>query len=487
MPFDGSGNYNPPSSPTFPAVGGQVISATYYNSVINDIATALSNTLTRDGQGKPSVNINWNAKNLSNVADLSVNGTIYAGAGGYKFTADASLDTGFDWASEGVINVRCNNTVIGTFSSTGFSGTAANATLAATATNALALGGLARTGFAELTGATFTGAVGVGGDLSVFGNILLANTNPTVTFNTGGPQILVPGIANTIAIRTSGVERFRVTSSGNVGVGTAAPATTFHVLGDVRIQNVGVPTLQLNGTDITINAPAANTLAFTTSGVERARLNNVGHLGINNTTPGYSLDVASLDTTAGVGYALRLRANSTANGVSVQFTDSGVTEQRGVITVNSTEGIFQLDGSRVLRLRTSSADRLIITAAGNVGINNGSPGDRLSVGGAISDSLGNVRRLIKAALTTGTLTAAEANMLIRATGGVTVPNAVFAANDSVVILNKSGGNITITQGASLTLTDTNGATGNRTLANHGIATVWFNSSGDAVIFGTGLS
>ena len=106
---------------------------------------------------------------------------------------------------------------------------------------------------------------------------------------------------------------------------------------------------------------------------------------------------------------------------------------------------------------------------------------------SIADSAGNVRNIVKSGETSGTLTAASANGLVRAVGGVTIPNSVFAANNSVMIVNKSGGSITVTQGSGLTLTDTSGATGNRTLANHGVATVWFNTASDAIIFGAGLS
>lgn len=50
MPFNGSGTYSPPSPPTFPAVSGTKIRSSYFNSVINDLATALSNCVARDGQ-----------------------------------------------------------------------------------------------------------------------------------------------------------------------------------------------------------------------------------------------------------------------------------------------------------------------------------------------------------------------------------------------------------------------------------------------------
>lgn len=87
MPFDGSGNYVPPGAPTFPAVGGTTIVSTYYNAVINDLATALSLCITRDGQGKPTSDTNWNGKSLTNVNILScttlnvTNGIGYASGG----------------------------------------------------------------------------------------------------------------------------------------------------------------------------------------------------------------------------------------------------------------------------------------------------------------------------------------------------------------------------------------------------------------------
>lgn len=79
MAFDGSGNYTPAAAPSFPAVAGAVISPVYYNAVINDIATALGNCLTRDGQGKPSAAIDWNGKNLTGVGNLAAATAAFTG------------------------------------------------------------------------------------------------------------------------------------------------------------------------------------------------------------------------------------------------------------------------------------------------------------------------------------------------------------------------------------------------------------------------
>lgn len=88
----------------------------------------------------------------------------------------------------------------------------------------------------------------------------------------------------------------------------------------------------------------------------------------------------------------------------------------------------------------------------------------------------------------GTLVIGDRGTLVSVTAGVTVPADVFAANDVVTIYNNSSGNITITQGGSLTLRQVGTAnTGNRTLAQRGLVTVVFISATEAVISGGGLT
>jgi hypothetical protein len=88
----------------------------------------------------------------------------------------------------------------------------------------------------------------------------------------------------------------------------------------------------------------------------------------------------------------------------------------------------------------------------------------------------------------GTLVIGDRGTLVSVTAGVTVPANIFAANDVVTIYNNSAGNITITQGGSLTLRQVGTAnTGNRTLAQRGLVTVVFISATEAVISGGGLT
>ncbi len=88
----------------------------------------------------------------------------------------------------------------------------------------------------------------------------------------------------------------------------------------------------------------------------------------------------------------------------------------------------------------------------------------------------------------GTAAVGDRGCLLSVTAGVTIPASVFAANDTFSIYNNSASGITITQGAGLTLRQVGTAnTGNRTLAQRGLATVVFISATEAVISGGGLT
>jgi hypothetical protein len=100
-----------------------------------------------------------------------------------------------------------------------------------------------------------------------------------------------------------------------------------------------------------------------------------------------------------------------------------------------------------------------------------------------------VDRLRSSPTSTSTTAAlADRGKTLTSAAGVTIPASIFAAGDCFSVYNNSAANITLTSGAGLTLWLVGTATtGNRTLAQRGIATVYYISATEAVITGGGLS
>jgi hypothetical protein len=72
MAFNGSGTYSLPAGN--PVTTGTTISSTWANSTLSDMATALSNCVTRDGQSPATANIPMGGYKLTGLAQPSANG-----------------------------------------------------------------------------------------------------------------------------------------------------------------------------------------------------------------------------------------------------------------------------------------------------------------------------------------------------------------------------------------------------------------------------
>ena len=108
----------------------------------------------------------------------------------------------------------------------------------------------------------------------------------------------------------------------------------------------------------------------------------------------------------------------------------------------------------------------------------------------VADAAGNVRKLgLNSISSPYTLQASDAGRFIRRTGSdVTIPYNVFSTGDMVTILNDAGSSMTINQGSNFSLINTaDASTGNRTLAQRGMATILFNADNQGYISGSGLT
>jgi len=189
-------------------------------------------------------------------------------------------------------------------------------------------------------------------------------------------------------------------------------------------------------------------LSMTSALVQRANIRLT--IAVNGTTSG---------TASGQGGYIRNNSNHSETSVSV--TD-----------------VIELNANDTIRIRTSqeaqdgvvnllaNTSRLLI--------------EKLEVG--TGAAAGN-------SSTTGkTLLSSDMNSTINATGTITVANGVATAGDIVIVHNATGGGISITDGTITTMRLAGTATtGTRTLAQRGVAFLFFATATEVVVGGSGVS
>jgi len=190
-----------------------------------------------------------------------------------------------------------------------------------------------------------------------------------------------------------------------------------------------------------------------------------------------------MPSSSGYLRAVPQKSVSTFSGGTTGLTPSSPTEGGivlgGVLAVaNGGTGVTTKTGTGSVVLSASPTLTGTLTAA------------TISASASISDSTGNVRDV--PANTQGgsySLVATDNGKFINiTTGGVTVPSSIFSAGQSVSIYNNSSSDQTITQGSGVTMYQVGTSnTGDRTLAQRGLCTVFCVASNTFVITGGGLT
>ena len=231
--------------------------------------------------------------------------------------------------------------------------------------------------------------------------LLTATDRGNLTINGATSSILTLGVANgysayffadaskvelstnaqPMTFVTNGVERMRITSAGNVGIGTTSPASLLHLNASgypaITIQGgstAGGGLRFLAGSDTYAELygeyESANNgmLLFRTRGsgtlTERMRITSGGAVGIGTTSPSHNLSVRGSNATD-----------------MISWTDA--INNTGYLGIRG-GGVVWMNADNNLVLATSNTERMRITSGGNVGIGNTSPSTKLHVTGTVS-------------------------------------------------------------------------------------------------------
>ena len=230
--------------------------------------------------------------------------------------------------------------------------------------------------------------------------------------NTSYPLVIGTTNSQPFIFGTTNAERMRITSSGNVGIGTTSPAYKLDVSSVSRFTGgfyLNEATAGTNGavylaSDQTLELEAFGTngaIAFSTgsSVLERMRITSGGNVGIGTNSPSnYS------------GYTT-LSINNASSGGLIDLQNNGTSALR--ISADSTTQVSIYGATNVpMIFSTNSSERMRITSTGNVGIGTTNPSYKLDVTGSIrsSDGILNTDNCFEKILSTPFFTHGVANL-----------------------------------------------------------------------------
>ena len=228
---------------------------------------------------------------------------------------------------------------------------------------------------------------------------------------------------------TNAAERMRITSAGDVGVGTNAPSQKLNVVGNTLIpltnsyfcytNDYGIGTPDSLGLQVFASNGDVLRFGHRTGGTtftEDMRIASNGNVGIGTNAPAHKLHVqSSIDPVIAV--------QGTTAGYPTGFMQSG----NGAVYVGAA-------GAYPYTFYTNGAERMRITAGGNVGIGVSNPGVSLDIAKADGSLY----------LRDGTTGNASIFMIAAGTSYAEIQSARFGVDYNMpLVLNRQGGNVGI--------------------------------------------
>jgi hypothetical protein len=336
MAFNGSGTYNLPAGN--PVVTGTTISSSTTNTTNSDIATALTNCITRDGQSTPSANLPMNAKKLTGLAA----GT----AAGDSVRYEQVVLTG------GALGTPTSGTLTNCTFPTLNQSTTGNALTATTATN-LAGGGAGQLPYQTASGTTAMLAAGTAT------YVLTSNGTSAPSWQPASAS----GTVTSVAALTLGTTGTDVSSS--VLNPSTTPVITLNIP-TASASNRGALSSSdwstFNGkysTGGALGTPSSGTLSScTVDGTNAVGYKNIPQTGSDKTTA-YTLVTGDVGKYVGVGTggSIVVPTSTFANGDAISIFNNTT----GSITITTTAPTAYIGGTNTVKTSITLATRGIAT------------------------------------------------------------------------------------------------------------------------------
>jgi hypothetical protein len=208
--------------------------------------------------------------------------------------------------------------------------------------------------------------------------------------------------ADTIAFSEGGAEAMRIDSSGNVGIGTSAPARRLQVSNTSGDSYIGIEASNANISGILFADPddnnigrlsydhATDSLQSWTNNQERMRIDSAGNLGLGVTPSAWQTtnSVRALEFNAGSVFSfgsasINLYQNAYLGASNAIYSRTGSAAGAYAVDLGIHKWFTAPSGTAGDAI--SFTERMRITGDGNVGIGTSSPGAKLEVLGNSAD------------------------------------------------------------------------------------------------------